>query len=179
MTNKTNLKVISFVAVLTFATFFIATGSLSLLYSLGHSSYAFAQTQPTYFAAKLTGKNEVPSEDTKATGVAGFNLVDNGNTIRYNVNVTDIQKVTDAHIHKGKAGKNGPVVVALFKTDMPSAMTTGTLTKGNITSTSLEGPLKGKKLTDLISLIKDGNAYVNVHPEANPKGGIRGQISPM
>jgi hypothetical protein len=164
---------------LTFATVFIATGSFSILYGLGHSTYAFAQTQPTYFDAKLTGKDEVPPKDTKATGTAGFNLVDNGNTLSYSVNVTDTQKVTAAHIHQGKAGANGPVVVTLFKTDTPSATTSGTLSKGNITSTSLEGPLAGKKLTDLISIIKDGNAYVNVHTEANPKGEIRGQLSPM
>ena len=32
-----------------------------------------------------------------------------------------MEKVTAAHIHQGKVGENGPVVVTLFKTDSPSA----------------------------------------------------------
>ena len=179
MTNKSTLKVSFIIAILSFATLFIATGSYSLISSNSiTSNFAFAQMQPKYFDAKLTGKDEVPSKDTKVTGIAGFNVIDN-NTISYTVNVTDIQKVTESHIHQGKAGVNGPVVVTLFKTDKPSATTSGTLTKGNITSANLEGPLAGKKITDLISLIKSGNAYVNVHTEANPKGEIRGQLSAM
>jgi hypothetical protein len=90
-----------------------------------------------------------------------------------------MQKVTASHIHQGKAGTNGPVVVTLFKTNSPSATTNGLLSKGTITATNLEGPLKGKQISDLISMIKSGNAYVNVHTEANPKGEIRGQLSPM
>jgi CHRD domain len=41
----------------------------------------------------------------------------------------------------------------------------------------LEGPLAGKQLSDLITMINNGDAYVNVHTEANPKGEIRGQLS--
>ncbi len=177
MTNKTNLKVTAVIAVLTFATFFIASGFTTMMSSTSSSS-AFAQMQQKYFDAKLTGKDEVPSKDTKATGIAGFNVIDNNN-LSYTVNVTNMQKVTQAHIHQGKAGVNGPVVVTLFKTNSPSAMTNGTLSKGNITSTNLEGPLAGKQTSDLISMIKNGTAYVNVHTETNPKGEIRGQLSAM
>ncbi len=173
MINKITLKVTAIIAVLTFATFFNASGFTSMM-----NSSAFAQMQPKYFDGKLTGKDEVPSKDTKATGIAGFNVIGN-NSLSYTVNVTGIQKVTAAHIHQGKAGENGPVVVTLFKTTSPSAMTNGTLSKGNITSTNLEGPLAGKQISDLISLIMNGNAYVNVHTDANPKGEIRGQLSVM
>lgn len=177
MTNKTTLKVTAVIAVLTFATFFIASGFTTMSSSSATSS-VFAQMQQKYFDAKLTGKDEVPAKDTKATGIAGFNAIDN-NSLSYNVNVTNMQKVTQAHIHQGKAGVNGPVVVTLFKTNSPSAMTNGTLSKGNITSTNLEGPLAGKQVSDLISMIKNGSAYVNVHTDVNPKGEIRGQLSPM
>jgi hypothetical protein len=95
----------------------------------------------------------------------------------YKVSVSDIEKVTAAHIHKGKVGENGPVVVTLFKTDSPSAISNGILSQGTITSAKLEGPLAGKQLSDLITMINNGDAYVNVHTQANPKGEIRGQMS--
>jgi hypothetical protein len=37
--------------------------------------------------------------------------------------------------------------------------------------------LKDKQISDLVKLINDGQAYVNVHTEANPMGEIRGQLS--
>ncbi len=46
-----------------------------------------------------------------------------------------------------------------------------------ITANKLEGPLKGKQISDLVKIMEDGNAYTNVHTEQNPKGEIRGQIS--
>ncbi len=55
-------------------------------------------------------------------------------------------------------------------------MTNGLLAKGTITTTNLEGPLAGKQVTDLISMIKSGGTYANVHTTANPMGEIRGQI---
>ena len=72
-----------------------------------------------------------------------------------------------------------PILVTLFKTDSPSASTNGILSQGTITSAKLEGPLASKQLSDLINMINNGDAYVNVHIQANSKGEIRGQISSM
>ena len=41
----------------------------------------------------------------------------------------------------------------------------------------LEGPMKGKEISDLVSAMSSGVTYVNVHTQANPNGEIRGQIS--
>ena len=112
--------------------------------------------------------------DTKATGIVEF-TVTGTNSMSYKVSVTNMVKVTAAHIHIAKVGQNGPVIVTLFKTGSPSATTNGTLSQGNITSAKLEGPLAGKQLSDLINLMNNGGAYVNVHTEANPNGEIRGQ----
>ena len=129
------------------------------------------------FTTNLAGKNEVPSKDTNATGTAEFTLSSDGKTITYKVDVKGIDKVTMAHIHQGKLGENGPVAVVLFKAATPTGPENGALAQGNITSDKLEGPLKGKQISDLVKLIEDGNAYANVHTEQNPKGDIRGQIS--
>ncbi|MGN6631473.1 MAG: CHRD domain-containing protein [Nitrososphaeraceae archaeon] len=141
------------------------------------SNSAFAQsTGGKKFAATLSGKDEVPPKNTKATGAAEFTLSSDGKTMTYKVNVKDIDKVTMAHIHQGKAGVNGPVVAVLFKSNSPTGPENGALSQGNITSDKLEGPLKGKQVSDLVKLVEDGNTYSNVHTQQNPKGEIRGQI---
>jgi hypothetical protein len=48
---------------------------------------------------------------------------------------------------------------------------------GKITSADLEGPLAGKQMSDLVNIMKNGGAYVNVHTQQNQNGEIRGQIS--
>jgi hypothetical protein len=50
--------------------------------------------------------------------------------------------------------------------------------RGNITDSSLTGPMAGKTLADLISAINNGDTYVNVHTQTHPDGEIRGQIQP-
>jgi hypothetical protein len=52
----------------------------------------------------------------------------------------------------------------------------GALVQGSITADKLEGPLKGKSISDLVSLIDKSSAYVNVHTQSFPDGEIRGQI---
>jgi CHRD domain-containing protein len=130
------------------------------------------------FTAKMTGKDEVPPHDTKATGTAEFTLSSDGKTMSYKVDVMNIDKVTVAHIHQGKVGENGPPVVWLFNSSSnPTGPMNGKLSEGKITPSDLVGPLKGKQISDLVKLINDGNAYANVHTQQNPKGEIRGQIS--
>ena len=50
-------------------------------------------------------------------------------------------------------------------------------TQRKITKDDLTGPLKGKELSDLISLISKGNAYANIQTEKYPMGSIRAQIA--
>jgi hypothetical protein len=133
------------------------------------------------FKTTLSGNGEVPPINTQATGSATFTVTTNKNSMSYQIHVINIDKVTMAHIHSGKIGQNGPVVVTLFQskaaTTTSSPVKNGILSQGTITSANLEGPLKGKQISDLVKLINDGNAYANVHTKQNPKGEIRGQIS--
>ena len=88
-----------------------------------------------------------------------------------------MDNVTAAHIHSGKTGANGPILVTLFKTESPSSKPiNGILTSGNITNADLEGPMAGKTLIDLTKAMELGETYVNVHSEEVPNGEIREQI---
>ena len=131
------------------------------------------------FSASLSGKDEVPPTESNSTGTAKFQVDENSSQVSYWVNVTGIKKINQAHIHNGTEGQNGDIVVTLTKNksakgndDPPNIGFSG-----NITKDDLQGPLKDKELTDLVSLMSDGNAYVNVHTDKYPDGAIRGQIS--
>ena len=130
---------------------------------------AFAQDQK--FTATLSGQDEVPPTNSQATGMAEFIVM--GDSVGYTVNASNMQGVTAGHIHSGKQGENGPVVVTLFKNDSPSNEVSE---NGSITPDKLEGPMAGKQLTDLASTMSNGDTYVNIHTEQNPNGEIRGQL---
>lgn len=152
----------------------IAALATTIIAITGFANSAIGQEK---FIAGMTGREEVPPVDTIATGSANFEP-ETEEILKYTVNVSDIDGVTQAHIHSGRIGENGPVVVTLFKTDSPAdEEITGLLSEGNITAANLEGPLTGKQLSDLIALMSNGGAYVNVHSNEFPNGEIRGQIT--
>ncbi len=53
----------------------------------------------------LSGNEEIPLVQTDATGSAKFTAPHFDN-IGYSVNVSNMDKVTEAHIHRGKQGEN-------------------------------------------------------------------------
>ena len=125
------------------------------------------------FNTKLSGQQEVPPVQSTASGMAWFKTMQD--KILFKLNVTDMQGVTQAHIHTGKQGENGPILVTLYKSDTPQAIN-GKLAYGNITANLLEGPMKGKQISDLTTAMSNESTYVNVHTEKYPKGEVRGQI---
>ena len=154
-----------------FFTIALVLGSVAALPSFSNISVVFAKHEQV---ANLSGQEEVPPVDTQATGMAEFTpVMPNNETVDFNVNATDIEGVTQGHIHSGVQGENGPVVVTLF--NFTSAQNEVS-ENGTITADMLAGPMEGKTIADLIKAMKDGNTYVNIHTEQNPNGEIRGQI---
>jgi hypothetical protein len=135
----------------------------------GLTNPVFAQG-PQKIVMNLSGSEEVPPVQTAATGVAEF--IPGEDSVAYSVNATNIEGVTAGHIHLGKQGENGPVVVTLFKYDSPMNEVSET---GTFTADKLEGPLAGKQLSDLAIAGANGTLYVNINTEQNPNGEIRRQ----
>ena len=127
------------------------------------------------FKAKLTSKEETKKPVSKATGKAEFKLSKDGKTLTYQLHVKNITDANAAHIHMAKKGEDGPPVAGLFSEEK-SGKFSGVLAQGTIMDKDLIGPLQGKTVADLVNLFKSGDAYVNVHTNANPDGEIRGQI---
>ncbi len=136
-----------------------------------------AQEGETY-SATLSGKDEVPPTESNATGWAKFVTNDNGSQLSYWVNITGLKQITGAHVHNGSVEQNGDIAITLSNEKSAEDGDNPTISlKGNITKDALQGPLKGKEISDLVSLMGDGNSYVNVHTDKYQKGAIRGQIA--
>ena len=150
--------------------------SLSVFVTLSVLDQAYAAKYP--YKGQLSGKNEVPPVQTKATGEAEFTKVANA-TMKYRVNVTGLSNATGAHIHMGKSGANGDIIADLLNTPTSKDKDTayGMIIRGNISDSSLKGPMQGKKLDDLAAAIESGDTYVNVHTTAHQNGEIRGQLA--
>lgn len=125
----------------------------------------------TSFTATLSGTNEVPPVTTTATGNATLSV--SGVQITYTVNVTGLSNALVAHIHVAAAGENGPVRLNLCGTGAPEPdCTSGT----GVLATGTNGTALGITFDSLLSAMRTGGAYVNVHTSANPGGEIRGQV---
>lgn len=128
------------------------------------------------FSAALSGS----ANKSNSTGTAKFLVNENNSQISYWINVTGIKKINQAHVHNGTTGQDGDIVVSLLS-NSKSAKGNATPPKigfnGNITKGDLRGPMQGKDISDLITLMGNGSAYVNIHTDKYPKGAIRGQIS--
>jgi hypothetical protein len=127
------------------------------------------------FTGHLTGDQEVHLVETIAKGVATFRFNKDNTMVNFHVNVANLVDVRFAHIHLGKRGENGPVVVTLQAAKIEGPVN-GLYAKGIITDSNLSGRLVGGDLNILKEALRTGNAYVNVHTDMYPPGEIRGQL---
>ena len=164
MTMSIKTAIVVIIIVVTIATIGVVTVTIT-----GSPNSVFAQ-QPQKIVMNLSGSEEVPPVQTEATGVAEFTPGED--SVAYSINATNIEGVTAGHIHLGKQGENGPVVVTLFKYDSPMNEVSES---GTFTADKFEGPLAGKQLSDLAIAGANGTLYVNIHTQQNPNGEIRGQ----
>lgn len=115
------------------------------------------------FNTFLTAADEVPPNDSIASGYAVLALDQDGSTLYYRVLVNDIDNITAAHIHEAAAGSNGGVVFTLF--DGTGSFEPGTPISGSLTLTPAE-----------VATLRSGDYYVNIHTTDIASGEIRGQI---
>ena len=142
--------------------------------TLGLTDLVLAQG-PAKFGFNLTGSEEVPPVETNATGMADISAYTiASDSITYSVNATNIEDVTAGHVHFSNPGENGPIVFTMFNYDPPRDEV---LETGTITADKLEGPLKGKQVSDLAFAGSNGSLYMNIHTLENPNGEIRGTSS--
>lgn len=155
--------------------------TLLILLALFVTTGAVSMSDQRNFVAPLSGDQEVPPNDSQGTGVAKFKLSEDGTELSYKLIVANIDNVTQAHIHCGAEGVNGPVVAFLFGFVADGVTVNGVLAEGTITSViprpdSPACPGGVADFDDLLAKMRSGDAYVNVHTVELPPGEIRGQI---
>ena len=120
----------------------------------------------------LSGANERPANNLKATGAVDGTLDQETNILKLNITYSDTASTdstgsdstaafipTAWHIHKGAADTTRAVVIDFGKSFTTPFAFTDTLT------------------ADQIADLKAGLYYVNIHTEKYPNGAIRGQLS--
>ena len=138
------------------------------------------------FRATPTGAQEVtapPGVVTDTKGRFRINFNKGLSEADFRLIVRDGTEITQAHIHCGRAGTNGPVVAFLFGfvaggVDVDGKLSAGTLTNDDLTGADCV-PYIGSPVNNIASLgfaARDGLTYVNVHSVANPAGEVRGQL---
>jgi hypothetical protein len=137
--------------------------------------------------APLTGLEEVPVVSTAAVGY--FIALTSGDSIPYTLFYTQLQgTVTQAHIHVGQSGVNGGISFFLCQTTTnpdptglsPTCPQEGTV-QGTITAANVIGPTGAQQVSPgdfaaVLSAIRAGAAYANVHTNLSTGGEIRGQV---
>ena len=130
---------------------------------------------PSQLAAKLRGANEVPPADQDGRGLA---LVRTGRQrVCFAVGWARITPPLFAHIHRGPAGVNGPVVVLFF--DVPELNPDLPMPPAQLPATvsAAAGCVHDQDPALLQDIRRQPNAYyVNVHTPEFPGGAIRGQL---
>jgi len=123
-----------------------------------------AATGESYsYKATLTAKQETPKPKApaKAGGTFTAKVIENGakRTLKWKLTFHNLSgKAVGAHIHQGKPGVSGPVIVPLCGACKSGASGTMTIT------------------TAAADALEHGKAYVNVHTGKNLPGEIRGAV---
>ena len=122
--------------------------------------------QETIFRANLSGRNEVPPNNSIASGSVVAKLSDNEKRLNFVVRSSGYNTpIISAHFHLGGPGVNGPVVKTININPL-TGDASGSWTLGD------NEPLTSA----LVNSLKRGDIYVNIHTSQYPNGEIRGQL---
>jgi len=131
--------------------------------ALSFAGLGIAASQETYkVSTKMMGSQETPKNKSKGTGSFTGTVVEKGKskTLTWKLTFKGLTgKAMAAHIHMGKKGKAGNVIVPLC-----TPCKSGAHGKAKVTES-------------IVSALEHHRAYANVHTAKYPNGEIRGQIS--
>jgi len=140
---------------------------------------------------KLAGFQEVPVVVTGGSGQFEMKIAPGDGSFDFVLSYEGIEggAIQQAHVHVGQRNVNGGIVVFLCTNLTPPAgvpapppcppspgTLTGTRTTADVQAQTTQGVSAGE-LSAVLTAVRNGRAYANVHSAASPGGEIRGQIS--
>ena len=141
---------------------------------------------------QLVGYQETPATiNTAASGEFRATIHDDGTAIDYEVTYQNLSSPPlQSHIHFGRPGLNGGIVLFLCTNltppagvptppacPAPPATVTGTLTAANVIPLPAQGIDAGATgFAEMLKAIRASAAYANVHTTLHPGGEIRGRL---
>jgi hypothetical protein len=154
---------------------------------------------------RLSGLEETTATiQTPASGEFKATISEDGTSIKYEETWRNLSStITQSHIHFGRPGLSGGIVLWLCYNPNPPANTkaptgvptpqlcptgnpatiTGTLTEADVVASPAVagGPNQGidtgaEGFAEMVKAIRTGSAYVNVHSVDHPSGEIRGRL---
>ena len=154
-----------------------------------------ALTTPTMAGEKhkaklMEGVQETPAVITGATGDFTMDIAKGDGSFEFELTYSGIENgtVTQAHIHVGQPNVAGGIVIFLCTNGTPPAgvpvpppcpspggTVTGTRTAADVLPQLTQGVSAGE-FAAVLTAIREGVAYANVHSTGSPAGEIRGQI---
>jgi CHRD domain-containing protein len=160
---------------------------LSVLVAMSAALAASTASADDKIRARLMGFQEVPVVSTEASGTFNAVISPNGDAIDYEITYTGIQgTVTQSHVHAGQRGVNGGIVLwvcGTTGTPGPAGTPTCTSPDGHFAGTWMAANVQtvaaqqlGGDIAEVITAIRAGAAYANVHSTLSPGGEIRGQL---
>jgi hypothetical protein len=162
----------------------LALGATSIAYAASRHHSTAADSHGQVFTAHLDGYNEVPSDNSPATGDLTL-TVGNGQLtwkLTYKDFATNNQPVV-AHVHVGQPGVSGSVSFFFCggpKPACPSSQNGPVTITGTTLPADILGPTSQEfaagDLNSIIKAIKAGITYANMHTPTLPAGEIRGQL---
>jgi hypothetical protein len=131
------------------------------------------------FQTTMAGSNEVPPNASGASGACGLQI--DGQRVLYSLEVHGLSNIIGAHIHVAPTGTNGPIraVFLPFPGSASVLLTTPIASADGVLTSGSFGPSDVAVISydQLLTEIRNGNTYCNVHTNSFRGGEIRGQFA--
>jgi hypothetical protein len=128
------------------------------------------------YVISLLGANERPNPVTTTASGSAVVTVMSPDSIEWVLYVAGIDSVTAGHFHAGDANSAGPVMFFVFGGPTTARGITGVLSSGMIRRSG--STFSGAFTYDsLLTRIRAGTTYLNVHTRRNGGGEVRGQVT--
>lgn len=149
-----------------------------------HINPQLTRASSDFYAVNLSAQSEIPPiYNLDASGKLFLEVNKDTTKIYFALYIDSLKNITKATINYGTEDYNGPAIATLYPARHSLADSllgrtfSGLLRSSVITEIDLEeGALSGSEISDLVRVIRNDSAYVQIHTKYHRSGAIRGPI---